>query len=495
MISSILPVGEWLPDQQDFLSGGCTVATNVLTNGEGYLPFPSFAASTDALAAQCYGGYSHIASNGTVTVFAATRTKIYRLDGTSWTDVTNTGGDYTTPLTGAWQFTQYGDTVIATNGTDKIQKYLVGTDTEFSDLITSGPDVICNNFGVINNFLVGVNIIDTDGTTKNRVRWSPINDPGGDWSSSQSTQSDYQNVEDGNPGEGMAVISGQNYGILVFKNAIYRMEYVGPPSIFQFSLVENTRGAVHPNLVASNGELIFYYSETGVWLFDGNRSIPIGHQKVDEYLKADVDDTKTYQARCTVSPTDKVFLMSYTSNSSPDGYNDKTLIYSWADNRFTILNVSVDYLFRSFTATTTLDSIEATYPDLDAIPFSFDSRFWAGGQTQLSGVNSDNEFGNFDGSALTALLEAQEMRFNEDGTAYVESVLPVHEAGTAQVRLGSRNLLNNSVNYTPYQSPSTQTGEVNFEDESRYHRVGVQLSGDWSHFKGFRIRSKAGGGV
>lgn len=494
MISNILPIGEWKPDQQDFMSGGATVALNVLTNGEGYLPFPSFTEQSNALAAKCYGGYSHISANGTVTTFLATQTKIYKLNGASWTDVTNTGGDYNTPDEGFWQFTQFGDRVIATNGTDNMQSFLVGTDTEFSDLISTGTQVKCANFGVINNFLVTINVTDGDGQTKNRVRWSPINDPTGNWASSQSTQADYQNVEDGNPGEGMAVIGGQNYGLLIFKNALVRMEYVGPPAIFAFSLIESNRGAIIPTAVASNGRYTFYWGESGFWLFDGSESVPIGHKKVDKTITGQLDTTRKHQIRATVSPTDKAFLVTYPSTTSPDGSNDKTLIYSWADNRFTQLNTGSDHIFRAFTATTDLETIAASYSDIESVPYSFDSRYWAGGETQLAGVNSSFKLGYYDGTAMTAYLESQEMRLNEDGLTFLESVLPVYETGTATVRLGSRQLLNASVSYTPYQSPSAVTGEVHFDDEARYHRVGVQLT-NWEHFKGFRIRSEAGSGI
>lgn len=494
MISDILPIGEWLPDQQDFMSGGATIALNVLTNGEGYIPFPSFVGQSDDLLSQCYGGYSHISANGTVTTFLATRTKIYKLNGTSWDDVTNTGGDYVTSEEGSWQFTQYGDRVIATNYDDKIQSFLVGTDTEFSDLITSGPDVKCANFGVINNFLVTINVNDSDGQTKNRVRWSPINDPAGDWTASQSTQADFQNVEDGNPGEGMAVIGGQNYGVLVFKNALCRMEYVGPPTFFQITLMENTRGAIHPNVVASNGDLTFFYGEAGFWLNGGVSSGPIGHKKVNKDFSEDIDRNRLHQMRATTSPIDNTFLLTYTSVNSPDGRNDKTLAYSWVDNRFTQIDAGYDFMFRAFTATASLEEIASSYPDLESVPYSFDSRFWAGGETQLAGVFED-ALGYFDGTPMTATLEGQEARYYPEGLTYLDSVLPVYQGGSVQVRVGTRSLLKEAVTYEPYQSPSVFTGEVDYGFEARYIRPSIQLSGEWEHFKGFRIRSEAGSDI
>ncbi len=493
MNSDIIPVGEWLPDQPDH-GRGATIVRNVLPNGDGYIPFPDFAAQSDALASSVLAAYSHIGSGGTVTTFAATATKIYKLAGTSWEDVTNTGGDYTTGDEQGWQFTQFGDRVIATNYADKIQSFLVGTDTDFSDLISSGPDVKCVNFGVINNFLVTINVNDADGQTKNRVRWSPINDPAGNWTSSQSTQADYQNVEDGNPADGLAVIGGQNYGLLIFRNAIHRMEYVGPPTIFRINLVEENRGAYNEHCVAADGRYVFTLNDNGFWLFDTVESRPIGNGKVDTTFSKDLDTARKHQIRVTPSPSQKAFIVSYPSVNSPDGANDKSIIYSYAYDRWSELDEGAQVVFRAFTSSVDLDTLASTYGDLETVPYVFDSRFWQGGDTVLGAFIGD-QLGYYQGSPKTGYVATQEIRFNPTGRAFVDAVLPVYEGGDAMVRLGYRNLQNDTVSYTPYKDTSDVTGEVNFENESRYHRMEVKVSGDWEHFRGVRISAEAASGI
>lgn len=491
ILSETIPVGEWLPDRADLESNGCLVATNVLPDGEDYKPFPSFVADSDALPAQVLGGYSHVASSGTITNFLATRTKIYTVVSGSLTDVTNTGGDYITPQDGCWFFTQFGDRVIATNYVDKIQTFLVGTDLEFEDLITSGPDVKCRNFGIINNFLVTIDVVDDDGVIPNRVRWSPINDPAGDWTPSQTTQADYQNCEDGNPGAGMAVISGQNYGILVFRRAIYRMEYVGPPNIFTFTLMEQGRGAVNAQSVTWNGSDVFYRSEEGFWQFNGNFSTPIGERKTDKFFQQDADPTYYYNTRMAADPLNKTILLAYTSVEASEARNDKILCYNWATQRFTLIEQACDIIFRSLTEGYTLEQVGAEYPDLELVPYSLDSVFWTGGNSQLAGVSGD-QLGFFQGDPMTGYVETQETRLNGDGLAFVQSVLPIFEGGECSVRLGHRRTINGTILYTPYQTPSSDTGEVNFENESRYHRAGIKLEGEWEHFQGIRFRAEPG---
>lgn len=495
MLSGIIPAGEWLPDQSSYSSNGAAVATNVYVDGETYRPVKSLSEISDELGAKCFGAYSYLDPNGNVTTFAGTRTKLYKLATTSWEDITNTGGDYTGEANGVWNFTQFGNRVIATNYIDKIQSFVVGSDTEFSDLITSGPDVKCRNLAVVNNFLVLIDIIDQDGPTQNRVRWSPINDPAGNYTPSQSTQADYQDLEDGAPGQGVAVIGSQNYGIVKLQNAIYRMEYVGPPAIFSFSLVEQNRGPINGNCVASDGVRTFYYAEDGFYLFDGIKSIPIGHKRVDKWFRDNLNETHSHNMRATIDPINKNFLLAFTSNDSQNSRNDKTIVYNWVDNRFTLLNIATDILFRSFTDGMTLEEIGAIYPDIETVPYSFDSRFWVGGETQLAGITSNDKLAYFEGENLTGTIETQETRLNPDGLSYVDSVLPVFLGGSVQCRIGHRMLQNTTVNYTSYVSPSSITGECNFTNESRYQRVGVKLTGDWQQFRGVRYQANIAGGI
>jgi hypothetical protein len=86
----LLPWGAWSPDTSDYESN--TKAHNILNvvpRGDGYGPFPSFAAATQAMFATCRGGFYALNSDGTITVFAGTSNALYKLNNTdfSWTPV------------------------------------------------------------------------------------------------------------------------------------------------------------------------------------------------------------------------------------------------------------------------------------------------------------------------------------------------------------------------------------------------------------------------
>src|SRR5512138_3536524 len=85
----LLPFGEWKPDVTDYEGQATKNILNVLPRGDGYGPFKSFAAATQALPAACRGGFYALKSDGSVQVFAGTSKGLYRLDNSSlgWVNV------------------------------------------------------------------------------------------------------------------------------------------------------------------------------------------------------------------------------------------------------------------------------------------------------------------------------------------------------------------------------------------------------------------------
>ncbi|WP_340672566.1 hypothetical protein [Bradyrhizobium ottawaense] len=85
----LLAAGEYRPDVSDYLATASRNVLNVTPRGDGYGPFQDFSAYTSTLPAACRGGFYALKSDGSVITFAATSTKLYRLNNTdySWTDV------------------------------------------------------------------------------------------------------------------------------------------------------------------------------------------------------------------------------------------------------------------------------------------------------------------------------------------------------------------------------------------------------------------------
>ncbi|MGM4997845.1 hypothetical protein AB8A05_04205 [Tardiphaga sp. 538_B7_N1_4] len=81
----LLAWGAWTPDVSDYEGTAVHDIQNVFPRGDGYGPFPDFAALTASLPAACRGGFYALKSDGTIVVFAATVDRLYRLNNTDYT--------------------------------------------------------------------------------------------------------------------------------------------------------------------------------------------------------------------------------------------------------------------------------------------------------------------------------------------------------------------------------------------------------------------------
>ena len=170
-----IPFGEWLPDQPEYLNPGATTANNVYYAVNSYKRFPSLVSySSNNIGADSRGAGSFRDNSGNVFNFVAKNTDIYQLDGGTFT---SRKGSLTGGNTDYFTFTQFGNHIVASNGVDAPQYYLMGTSTNFANLsaiATSGSVPTFRVSGVIRDFLVTGN----QPTNQNRIQWSGINDIG-----------------------------------------------------------------------------------------------------------------------------------------------------------------------------------------------------------------------------------------------------------------------------------------------------------------------------
>ena len=85
----LLQFGQYKPDVADYETDATKNILNIIPRGDGYGPFPSFAAATQALPSTCRGAFYALKSDGSVQVFAGTSQMLYRLNNTdlSWVPV------------------------------------------------------------------------------------------------------------------------------------------------------------------------------------------------------------------------------------------------------------------------------------------------------------------------------------------------------------------------------------------------------------------------
>ena len=223
MATSRINFGEWLPDQPSVVDS-LKEATNVYPLAVGYGAFPlsvnySNAASEDLL--KVFAG-----KYGTTTkLFAGSNTKLYSFDGATLnlTDVSKSGGY----AANSWNIVQYGNSILAADSESKIQSWVLGTSTAFSDVSASAP--IAKYLAIVRDFVVAGYL--DGGTNANKVQWSDLNNET-NWVSGSTSQSDFQYIGDGHNVTGITGVSLVSYSWILPLFVCHILEV-----LFSFSLI------------------------------------------------------------------------------------------------------------------------------------------------------------------------------------------------------------------------------------------------------------------
>ena len=492
----MIKFGDLQADLPTFQNTGAIKVDNVIPLKDGYKSLSGFQAlSSTGLSNPAVGLFTSFSSGGS-TNYAGDRTKLYQMDSSLVFQDKSKSGGYNNSTTenerDFWAFTQFGSNIIATNHADNIQKFEEGVDSAFSDLVSLKAKYIA----VIRDFVVAGYTTESSTAYNQRVKWSGINNSS-QWTPSQSTQSGFQDIV-GSHGNLQAVVGGESFGIIFFERAIYRMDYVGTPLVFQFSKIADNVGAFSPKSVASFGNMIFFLSQDGFYKLTGGQQLtPIGNGRIDNFFFDDL--SSNLDGICSaVDPNNSVVVWSYRGSGSTgtSDINNKLLIYNYAVDKWST-GSGMDLQFISSAsqeAFTTLESLDVL-GDLDNLPKSLDSYFYKEGIVGLAGFDSNNNFGKFIATSLNATVDTTEFEGAEGRRSTLINCRPIVDGTT-----------NTSVTVTPISrssqldtistgsSVSTKdSGDCPLRSTSRYHRLRVSVSGNFNTMSGVDIEARPEG--
>jgi hypothetical protein len=485
--------GAWTPDEPPLDSAGLTVAENVVPQSSArghYGSWRTLSETTTALDGPAVGGVSGKSVTGIAFSFAGSATKLWRLDGVVWANVSKSGG-YITAAEDGWNFTKYGYDIIATNYTNPIQRYTMGTSTQFGDVSATAPRAKYPI--VVREFLVALNTFDTDGQRPLRVRWSPSSaqgGPAGDWTPDPTTQSDFQDLLTGE--EILGGVGGE-YGLVICRKAIYRMTYVGPPVVFQFDEIVRNRGTIAPGSVATDGQTTVFWSDDGFYACDGASVAPIGAGKLDKWFRTNAQPSSYLNMSSAIDPTRQIYALSFVSVDTPDGNPDSILLYNWVSGRWTVIRQSMRILVSLLSPPYTLEGLDAVSLSLDLLPASLDSQQWNGGSVFFGAFTNGHKFGLFNGDTLPATIETGEAALAGALRAVLQGVRPLCD-GTPTVQIGYRDN-----QWEPEQlsvaEGVTRAGDCKFDPviEARFHRARLLIGGEWTTAQGLDVEATEGG--
>ena len=478
-----IPFGEWLPDQPEYLNPGANTANNVYFAAQSYKRFPSLVPySSNNMGKDSRGAGSFRDNSNTVFNFVGTNTDIFQLDGGSFTSrkgsLTGTNTDY-------WTFTQFGNYVIASNGVDAPQYYLMGTSTNFANLSaigTAGTVPIFRVSGVVRDFLVTGN----HSNASNKIQWSGINDITV-WEAGNK-QSDSQELP-GSGGEIVHITSGE-IGYVFRQNQIIRMDYVGGATVFRLSVISPNRGAVYGRTVCQDNRRVFFYADDGFFEVNGDQVIAIGAEKVNRFFDLDLNKAFSDRICAAVDPFNQLALWLYPSKNdtaNTTGICDKILIYNYATQKWSTADASASTIFSQFVGAYTVELMDIISENLDNINIALDTDFWSGGQLLLGAIDNNYKAAIFSGTENEGTIETRELELFPGHRSSITNVRPIVDA-TSTVTVKSRERLAD----TPTESSvstMTDSGDNPVRESGRYFRFKITTpSGSvWTHAQGVDI--------
>lgn len=477
----MLAWGAWSPDCADYEGTASHNILNVVPRGDGYGPFPSFAAYTQALPSACRGAFYALKSDGTVITFAGTSTKLYKLNNTdySWADVSLGASTYSAlTSTAQWQFAQTGNLVFATQANAVLQVFDLSSSTAFAVALGSPPQAAY--ISVVGRFLVLSGLL----SSPYRIQWSGLNsfNASASWTSGVNS-SDFQDFPDGGLVRGVA---GGESGIVFQDQAIRRMSYVpGSPIIFQIDRITQDKGLYAPYSIIRAGEKIFFYAGQGFHKIEpGGIPEQIGREKVDRTFLADLDKGNLQLFMGAADPRTTRVYWAYKSAAGTTGAYDKLLGYDYLLDRFFPISSTGEYLLGISQSGLTLENLDAISSSIDAMTLSLDS-YATAVQPQIAQFNASHILGFFSGANLEATLESAEQGTDEN-RIMVRGFRPVTDAATLYGSLTYRGTQGASSTTGAEVLINARTGRCDMRRDTRYARFKTRIPAgtNWSFAAG-----------
>jgi hypothetical protein len=481
MANQRISFGEWLPDQPS-VTGALMKAENVYSRAIGYGGVPSAVDYTQAASEPLNNVVAGKNPDGSTTIFAGSQTNLYKLDTTDMSLDDVSGATYATPTDQRWRFTQFGNRVIAANGADKLQGWLLGTSTAWADLSAVAPT--SRYVTVVRDFVVTGHV---SSSLPFRVKWSALNDETS-WADSATTQSDYQEIPDGGAIVG---VTGGEFGLILMDRSIYRMTYVGSPLVFQFDNISRNLGCYEANSVIQYQGMTFFLADDGFYACDGQNVVSIGGEKVDRFFFSDVDEEYLFNMSAAIDPIKNLVIWAYP-HKGQGGNVTRLLIYNFQTKKWSSGITDIDRVASSSSPSTTLEGLDVINSSIDALGTSFDSRIWLGGKLLFAGVRG-NKVVTFTGANSTATIQTGELSLENRKTA-VTMVQPIVDNGSCNVAVFSRDLLTTQVVFGSATSADSEN-RVSVRSMGRYHRLQFTPTGaNWDSIIGADVEIVPMGG-
>jgi len=271
-------------------------------------------------------------------------TKIYVHNGSSWTDITRSSGDYSATARAGWVSTVLGGVLIMTNGVDDPQFWALSSGvpavgTRMADLSNWPASTECKSMKAFRSFLISLNVTKSGTKYSNLVKWSheaATQALPSSWDETSATldAGEYELADSKG-----AILDGLPLTdkFMIYKeDSVYQMSYVGTPFIFAFRQLSPTIGALSTNCVAEFGDRHFIFGNGDIYINDGMKIESILPHKMRDYLFGNMNGDEHEKSFVVADYGNTEMWACYVSSGNLTNVQcDKALVWNWANQTFT----------------------------------------------------------------------------------------------------------------------------------------------------------------
>lgn len=463
-LSAKVTLGAWKPDLAEHGHDGLTVCENAYPIANGYAPVGSFAAVTPALT-DWTGGGAFIYKDGTTALLSGADDGLYSYSGTAW------ASEYAVAA-GRWRFSQLRDLVVAVHGGAPVAFDLSAMTAGV--LGGSPPDAAytatCNDFTI----LAG------DPADLTTVTWSGFGNSE-EWTAGTNQSGSFP-LPDGGRITGLA---GGEVLLVFQRQAIHRFQYVGGDAVWQRDKISSEIGCIEAGSICQAGRMVFFLSERGFMMSDGESVTPIGSETVDRTFFAAYRGA-TSPIYAAVDP--RHYLACWSMPGNPG----KIWAYNWLLQRWTTIALPLLAVFAAFTSNIDTDSVGGLVDDNDN---PVDSPIYSGGDPRFYVVTAAGVVGTLTGSPLAAAFETPLIELAPGYRIRPHKARPIADAVTGiTLTLDARQRLGDAEAKRSRTTIRT-SGDMPVRSNGRYFtmRLDVAAGTSWSFMQGLSVEAGSGG--
>lgn len=466
-----VPFRQWLPDQPDHNNPGLYNVQGVYRSPAGYQPLRDLSSpdptSTTLPYHKSFGLYDYTqesTSGSNAGVIYVNQGVAYSLDSVGAQLSTFTYDADT--FFGYPDFARFGDNVYiggyTRNGTpDRHDLFKFDISTQSFSAV-AGNIPAGTSLARVSNFIIMGGVSDSAAVSPYSFRWSGFNQPE-EWAVSDLTQAGSAEMDFPSLGP-VTAISGGDYGLIFQERGIIRLDYVGPPKVWQQTVVSQFWGAGGARAVVKVGDLHYFANDVGVFVTNGRTVQDLGKGRVTQHV---TDIPK--------SGSDPIY----------GSYNPVTKCISWAFSSVSgvVFNIDSGEFSRGFEI-----SARGEAKAEDDSPYG------------LSEVTSTTvRLARFDGDTQNARMVTGHIG-NAGKRIFVDGIEPMYSGSGAEARLSAKDNINEATDIVDFytgtmtaQNANTGVIDVTADGRSVAILINFDSGSDWKDFTGVVVDASQAG--